>query len=55
MPGVAEPGRFGRIGELAVAVVDEELIAAADAGYEQVRVAVVVSVRERGADADLVS
>ena len=47
-----DAGRLGNVPETAAAVVLEQHVAFADRGDEEILVAVVVDVRERGGDAD---
>src|SRR6185295_16655477 len=51
---VVQPRLLGDVLEAAVAVVEEQMVALADGGDEEVRVAVAVDVGEGGGDADLV-
>ena len=54
MADIIDAGGFGDILEASSSVIFKEDVAAADRGHKQVLVAVVIDIRERCGDADLV-
>ena len=55
MTSVGEPRRRRAVSELPLAVVFEEVVSASNGRNVQVRITVIVRVRERGCYADMVS